>query len=94
MQVELKGASRRFGKVRALDEVSLRIEPGQLVAVLGLNGAGKTTLLRCLAGVIGVDRGDVLFDGRSFRRDDLAVRRRFFLFARFSSSLLGSLGHA
>ena len=77
MNVELRGVTRRYGRVRALDGVSLALPPGQLIAVLGLNGAGKTTLLRCLAGVISVDRGDVLFDGAPFRRDDLAVRRRF-----------------
>ena len=83
MRVELNKVSRRFGSVWALNEVSLQIPPGQLVAVLGLNGAGKTTLLRCLAGVVGVDRGEVLFDGQPLRRDDLALRRRFFFLPDF-----------
>ena len=83
MQIELRKVSRRFGAVRALDEVSFLLSPGQLVAVLGLNGAGKTTLLRCLAGVVGVDSGDVLFDGQPFRRDDLGLRRRLFFLPDF-----------
>ena len=80
MKVELQGVTRRYGWVRALDEVSLRLEPGQRVAMLGLNGAGKTTLLRCRAGVVASDRGEVLFDGRALRRDDLPLPRRLFNF--------------
>ncbi len=83
MQIELRQVSRRFRKMRALDQVSCEIAPGQLVAVLGLNGAGKTTLLRCLAGVVGPDRGQVLFDGQPLRRDNLAMRRRFFFLPDF-----------
>jgi ABC-type multidrug transport system ATPase subunit len=83
MQVELCGVSRRYGKVRALDEVTLALAPGALTAVLGLNGAGKTTLLRCLAGVVAPDRGEVRCDGRPFRRDDLPLRRRCFFLPDF-----------
>ncbi len=83
MQLELRNVSRRYGAVRALDQVTLEVGPGQLVAVLGLNGAGKTTLLRCLAGVVGADRGDLLFDGHPFSRGDLALRRRYFFLPDF-----------
>jgi len=83
MRVELNNVSRRFGRVWALKEVTLQIPPGQLVAVLGLNGAGKTTLFRCLAGVVGVDRGEMLLDGQPLRREDLALRRRYFFLPDF-----------
>lgn len=83
MQVELRGVTRRYGKVRALDDVSMAVPPGTLVAVLGLNGAGKTTLLRCLAGVAGPDSGEVILDGHPLRRDDLDLRRRFFFLPDF-----------
>ena len=76
MNVELRGVTRRYGKVPALDNVSLSVPAGSVVAVLGLNGAGKTTLLRCLSGVVAPERGDVLMDGQPLRRDDLALRRR------------------
>ncbi len=49
MRIELRATCHKYGAVSALDKVSLAVEPGQLVAVLGSNGAGKTTLLRCLA---------------------------------------------
>lgn len=83
MHVELSNASRRYGKVRALDEVSLQLAAGQLVAVLGLNGAGKTTLMRCLSGIVGLDGGSLLFDGQPYRRDDLSLRRRIFFLPDF-----------
>lgn len=76
MKVELENVSKRFGSAEALAGVSLTIEPGRIVAVIGLNGAGKTTLLRCLAGIVAPTSGDVRFDGHSFRRRDLALRRR------------------
>src|ERR1041385_2981510 len=51
MRIELKEVTKSYGRMCALDKVSLTIEPGQIVAVLGPNGAGKSTLLRCLAGI-------------------------------------------
>lgn len=83
MQIELRNVSRRYGRVRALDDVSMNLASGQIVAVVGLNGAGKTTLLRCLAGVIAPDRGTLLFAGTAFRRDDLPLRRRLFFLPDF-----------
>jgi ABC-type multidrug transport system ATPase subunit len=76
MQIETHGLTKKYGRVSALEEVSLSIGPGQIVGVLGANGAGKTTLLRCLAGLVAPDRGDVRYDGRRFHRGLIDVRRR------------------
>jgi ABC-type multidrug transport system ATPase subunit len=83
MHLELRNLTRRYGRVRALDDVSLEVPAGTLVAVLGLNGAGKTTLLRCLATAVAPDRGEVRLDGRPLRRDDLDLRRRLFFLPDF-----------
>ena len=59
--VALDRVSKHFSGRRALDSVSLTIEPGEFVAVIGRSGAGKTTLLRCLTRALGVTEGTVRF---------------------------------
>jgi len=76
MRIELRGVLKSYRSVRALDHVSLSIEPGQIISVLGPNGAGKTTLLRCLAGLAAPNAGAVYYDDEEFRRDRLDLRRR------------------
>jgi len=60
--------------VRALQGVSLRVEPGEVVALIGANGAGKTTLLKTIAGLVQPQQGDVVFDGRVISAVDAADR--------------------
>ena len=59
-----QGVTKRYGARVALDAVSVAIEPGERVAVIGANGAGKTTLLQILAGVLEADGGSIEVDGR------------------------------
>jgi sulfate transport system ATP-binding protein len=63
MTIEALHVHKRFGAHRALDDVSVRIEHGELVALLGPSGGGKTTLLRVIAGLETPDAGDVRFSG-------------------------------
>jgi ribose transport system ATP-binding protein/rhamnose transport system ATP-binding protein len=60
----LKGASKRYGGVLALDRVSLELRPGEVLALLGENGAGKSTCVRLLAGEVAADEGAVEVDGQ------------------------------
>lgn len=76
MKVEIEKVSKKFGRVWALEEVSLDLEPGQIVAILGANGAGKTTLLNCMAGVAAPSAGRILYDGERFHRGKLDLRKR------------------
>ncbi|MGK2902610.1 MAG: ABC transporter ATP-binding protein [Mycobacterium sp.] len=66
--VDLVGLTRSYGAVRALDGLTLRIQPGELVALLGPSGCGKTTALRILAGLDEADTGSVAIDGRDIGR--------------------------
>jgi ABC-2 type transport system ATP-binding protein len=83
MKIEFRGVVKSYNSVRALDQVSLQIDPGQIVSILGPNGAGKTTLIRCLAGISAPDRGAVYLDGEEFQRDRLDLRRRLLLLPDF-----------
>jgi polar amino acid transport system ATP-binding protein len=68
------GVSKRFGKHAALDGVSLSVEPGEVVAIIGRSGSGKTTLLRCINGLEVPDHGEVVFDGRPVDRSRAGLR--------------------
>jgi ABC-2 type transport system ATP-binding protein len=57
--IEIAHLSKRYGDIVAVDDVSLRVEQGQIYALLGLNGAGKTTLIRTLLGMIAPTAGTV-----------------------------------
>jgi branched-chain amino acid transport system ATP-binding protein len=61
---QLDGVSRSFGAVKAVDQVTLEIEPGSLTCLIGPNGAGKSTLLGCISGFHPVDGGTVRLAGR------------------------------
>jgi D-xylose transport system ATP-binding protein len=59
----VRGASKRFGAVTALDEIDLDVRRGEVLALLGDNGAGKSTLIKCLNGVYRLDAGTIEMDG-------------------------------
>lgn len=67
--LEMRSVSKRYdGRGRALSEVSLKVAPGELVAVIGSSGAGKSTLLRCVNKLIDCTEGEILFEGRDIAR--------------------------
>jgi ABC-2 type transport system ATP-binding protein len=72
--IALRGLTRRFGPLPAVDGLSLDVAPGELFGLVGPDGAGKTTTLRMLAGVLRPTEGDALLDGVSVVRDPEAVK--------------------
>ena len=62
-KLELKGVSKSFPGVKALDNVQLAVRPGTVHALMGENGAGKSTLMKCLFGIYKMDAGEILLDG-------------------------------
>jgi ribose transport system ATP-binding protein len=65
--LELKGISKHFPGVIALNKVGLEVNQGEVVALIGENGAGKTTLMKILGGVYQADEGSIVIDGRPVR---------------------------
>ncbi|CDK99386.1 ABC transporter, ATP-binding protein; putative branched-chain amino acid transport protein [Magnetospirillum gryphiswaldense MSR-1 v2] len=68
MLLEICGLTSHYGRIQALDDISVTVEQGELVALVGANGAGKTTLLRCLSGVQPISGGSIRFDGADITR--------------------------
>jgi len=62
-QLELRDISKRFGGVKANDQISIRVSKGEIVGLIGPNGSGKTTLFNSIVGHHRVDSGSVLFEG-------------------------------
>jgi branched-chain amino acid transport system ATP-binding protein len=66
--LEVKGMDVFYGDVQAVWDLSIDVDEGAVVALVGANGAGKTTLLKTISGIIRAKRGEVLFSGRSLSR--------------------------
>jgi ABC-type multidrug transport system ATPase subunit len=72
--VELEGVSKRFGERTALDNITLKVESGRSILLVGTNGAGKSTMLRCILGIIGFT-GNVAVYGMDVKRRGKDVRK-------------------
>ena len=63
------------GGKKAVDDLTLQVDPGEICGFIGHNGAGKTTTLRAVAGVLDFDRGEIAIDGHSVRREPLPCKQ-------------------
>lgn len=73
MQLEAKNISVYYGAIKAIEDVSFHVNSGEIVAMIGPNGAGKSTALKAVFGLVGIQTGDITFNGESikeFRPDE------------------------
>jgi sulfate transport system ATP-binding protein len=84
MSIEVRNVTRSFGSFVAVNDVSLTVPTGELVALLGPSGSGKTSLLRIIAGLERADRGQVLFEGEDATVRDVRQRGVGFVFQHYA----------
>ncbi len=84
MSIEVRHVTKKFGTFTAVQDVSLQIPTGELVALLGPSGSGKTTLLRIIAGLEVPDSGSILFDGEDATSRSVRERKVGFVFQHYA----------
>jgi ABC-2 type transport system ATP-binding protein len=75
LQIEVKDVFKSFKDVQAVRGISLAIQPGEFVALLGPNGAGKTTLVEMMEGLRKPDKGEILIQGKNWRKHEKELRK-------------------
>jgi ABC-2 type transport system ATP-binding protein len=74
--LEIKNVSKSYdGKKKAIDQINLNIQPGEIYGFIGHNGAGKTTLLKSIAGILSFDEGEIFIHGYSIKKQPLEAKK-------------------
>ena len=66
--LKIRNLEAGYGKLRVLKRISMHVDPGEIVTIIGANGAGKTTLLHTITGLVKISSGDVIFKGKDLRK--------------------------
>lgn len=73
--LKINHLTKTYGEKKAVDDLNLHINPGEIYGFIGHNGAGKTTTLKSVVGILQFDQGEILVDGKSIQTDPLACKR-------------------
>ena len=73
--LKIEHLTKTYGEKKAVDDLNIHINPGEIYGFIGHNGAGKTTTLKSVVGILQFDQGEILIDGKSIQTDPLACKR-------------------
>ena len=73
--IEIKNVTKKYGNKKAVDDVSFKVNDGDIFAFIGHNGAGKTTLIKSIVGIHDFDEGDILINGKSIKTDPIECKK-------------------
>ena len=68
--------TKKYGRKKAVDDLSLHIAPGEIYGFIGHNGAGKTTTIKACCGILDFDEGEILIDGMSIRKNPIECKQK------------------
>lgn len=74
--LELKNISKKYGNKKAVDNLSFKLESGDIFGFIGPNGAGKTTTIKMIVGILEADEGDIFIDGINIKEDEIAAKSK------------------
>lgn len=74
--LRIENLTKKFGDKRAVDSLSLHIEPGEIYGFIGHNGAGKTTTIKSIVGILKFDEGEILVDGMSVKENPIECKKK------------------
>ena len=75
--LSIKNVSKTYKKstVKAIDDISIDIEDGDIYGFIGPNGAGKSTTIKCVVGIHGYDSGEIYLEGKTLKEDSIAYKK-------------------
>ena len=73
--LNIRNLTKSYGNVKAVDDLTLEIRPGEICGFIGHNGAGKTTTIKCICGILPFEKGDIQVNGISVREDPLTCKK-------------------
>ena len=76
MSLEIKNLTKKFGEQTALNNINIEIKKNEIIGLLGPNGAGKSTLMKSIVGVLKVDKGEIIFDGKNIAENEIQTKEK------------------
>ncbi len=76
MSLEIKNLTKKFGEQTALNNINIEIKKNEIIGLLGPNGAGKSTLMKSIVGVLKIDEGEIIFDGKNIAENEIQTKEK------------------